>query len=99
MGTLSREKAEMGVFLTLEEPSRPMRAEAASAGMYHSPWDNRAFPKVQILTISELLKDPQRPNPRCLQIPGGSSSQHTLPAAPKHKGPKTRQGKLGFDGA
>jgi len=86
VGTLSRERAEMGVFLTLESPSQPMRTEAASAGTYTSPWDKQAYPKVQILTIEELLRDPHRPNPRCLQIPGGAGGPGvTLPEAPKHR--------------
>jgi DNA modification methylase len=93
VGTLSREKAEMGVFITLEEPTGAMKAEAASAGMYVSPWDNQPYPKVAILTVAELLKDPHRPNPRCLQVPGGTA-QHTLPEAPKHKGAQRKQEKL-----
>ena len=97
VGTLSREKAEMGVFLTLRDPTKDMKAEAASAGTYTSPWDKKAYPVVQILTIDELLKDPYKPNPRCLLVPGGTS-QHTLPQAPKHKGPKARQRRLDLDG-
>jgi len=99
VGTLSREAAEMGVFLTLEEPTGAMKSEAATAGMYNSPWDKQPYPKVQILTIAELLKDPHRPNPRCLQIPGGvAGPSQTLPEAPKHKGKGSKQQKLGFDG-
>jgi DNA modification methylase len=94
VGTLTREGAEMGVFITLEAPTSAMRVEAASAGMYHSPWDKQDYPKVQVLTIEELLADPHRPNPRCLQVPGGTSAQHTLPEAPLHTGGTTRQGKL-----
>jgi len=88
VGTLTREKAELGAFLTLQEPTKPMRTEAAAAGTYPSPWNGQAYPRVQMLTIEELLADPHRPNPRCLQIPGGSA-QHTLPEAPKHN-PKRR---------
>jgi DNA modification methylase len=95
VGTLSREKAEMGVFITLQSPTQPMRSEAASAGMYVSPWDKKAYPKVQILTIEELLKDPHRPNPRSLGIPGGTE-QHTLPEPPRHKTARSRQRSLGF---
>jgi site-specific DNA-methyltransferase (adenine-specific) len=95
VGTLAREGAEMGVFLTLEEPSQPMKAEAASAGMYISPWDKQPYPKVQVLTIEELLRDPQRPNPRCLQVPAGG--EHTLPQAPRHTGGPPRQGRLGLE--
>jgi len=46
----------MGVFITLELPTREMRTEAVSAGSYHSPLWNRDYAKVQILTIEELLQ-------------------------------------------
>jgi site-specific DNA-methyltransferase (adenine-specific) len=92
VGTLQREGAEMGVFLTFEPPSQPMRTEAAAAGSYVSPWDNQSYPKVQILTVESVLKDPHRPNPRCLQIPGGAGGPNvTLPEAPKHKRKGHRQ--------
>ena len=54
-GTIEREKAAMGLFITLEEPTQPMLAEAASAGFYHSPGWNQAYPKLQMLTIAQLL--------------------------------------------
>lgn len=57
-GTVQREKAEMGVFLTLEEPTREMRTEAATAGFYTSPWGKH--PRIQIFTIEELLMDGKR---------------------------------------
>lgn len=53
-GVMEREGAEIGVLITLEEPSAPMRAEAASAGFYTSPWGQH--PRIQILTIEQLLK-------------------------------------------
>ncbi|MDX2141227.1 MAG: DNA methyltransferase [Chloroflexota bacterium] len=54
-GTLEREKAAIGVFVTLEDPSRDMQTEATSAGFYQSPGWQRSFPRLQILTISDLL--------------------------------------------
>lgn len=57
VGTVTREDAAIGVFITLEEPSRPMIQEAASAGFYHSEGWNKNFPKLQILTIEDLLND------------------------------------------
>ena len=54
-GTLQREQAAIGVFITLEPPSRDMTTEAVSAGFYHSPGWNKDFPRIQILTIDELL--------------------------------------------
>ena len=53
-GVLEREQAEIGVLLTLEEPTRPMLGEAASAGFYKTPYGNH--PKLQILTIQGLLE-------------------------------------------
>ena len=54
-GTLQREQAAIGVFITLEEPSRDMTTEAVSTGFYHSPGWNQDYPCIQILTIEELL--------------------------------------------
>ena len=53
MGVISREKAEIGAFLSLEAPTSPMRREAASAGFYKSPWGKH--PRIQLLTIEDLL--------------------------------------------
>lgn len=57
VGTLDREKAAIKVFLTLEEPSAPMRKEAVSAGYYRSPGWGRDYPnpRMQILTVEQLL--------------------------------------------
>ncbi len=53
-GVLEREKAPIGVFLTLEPPTRPMEKEAASAGFY--TLGDRQYPKVQIITVEQALK-------------------------------------------
>ncbi len=45
----------MAVFITLEPPTKPMQVEAVSAGYYHSPIWDKDYPKIQILTIEELL--------------------------------------------
>ncbi len=55
-GTVEREKADLGLFITLEEPTRDMRAEAASAGFYHSEIWQRDYPRMQLRTIAELLE-------------------------------------------
>ena len=59
-GVMDREKAAIGVFITLEEPTSPMRTEAVSAGFYESALKMEGesaekFPKIQLLTIAELL--------------------------------------------
>jgi hypothetical protein len=53
VGVLDREKAVIGVFITLQPPTRDMTKEAVSAGFYQSQWGN--FPRLQILTIEDLL--------------------------------------------
>ena len=57
-GVLDREQDEIGVLITLEEPTKPMQGEAASAGFYKTPYGNH--PRLQILTLRELLEDGRR---------------------------------------
>jgi site-specific DNA-methyltransferase (adenine-specific) len=59
-GTVEREKAAIGLFVTLTPPTKPMLTEAASAGHYESP-HHGAFPRIQILTIQGLLDGTERP--------------------------------------
>jgi len=56
VGTVQREAAQIGVFLTLEDPSRDMLTEAATAGVYRSPGWGKDYPKLQILTVADLLR-------------------------------------------
>ena len=62
VGTVEREKAAIGVFITLASPTRPMQTEAVTAGFYEPPHHEKV-PKIQILTIAELFagKRPQIP--------------------------------------
>ena len=53
--TVEREKAAMGLFITLEPPTQPMTTEAISAGLYHSDLWQRDYPKIQIRTVEDLL--------------------------------------------
>jgi len=86
-----REKAEIAAFITLQEPTAGMKAEAASAGFYkpeHFP--GQRVPRVQILTIAELLEGTQVLYPRV--APG-----ETFARAAKRKkesGPKQASLKL-----
>lgn len=52
-GVMERENAPIGLFITLVEPTGPMKTEAASAGFYETSYGK--FPKLQILTIEELF--------------------------------------------
>jgi len=54
-GVLEREKAAIGALITLREPTKPMLTEAAAAGFYESKEFPGRYPRLQILTIAELL--------------------------------------------
>ena len=50
---MEREKAEIGVLLSFDKPTKKMYTEAATAGLYTSPWGKH--PRMQLLTVAELL--------------------------------------------
>ncbi|MBL8132922.1 MAG: hypothetical protein JNL42_13765, partial [Anaerolineae bacterium] len=54
----------IGVLITLETPTAPMNSEAAAAGFFHSAVWSADFPKIQVLTIADLMagKTPRLPN-------------------------------------
>lgn len=56
VGVISREDAAIGVFICMAKPTKSMKAEVASAGFYHSKTWNRKHPRLQILTVEEILK-------------------------------------------
>ena len=86
-GTLEREKeAEIGALLALEEPTKGMREEEADAGFYQSPWGKH--PRIQILTIEELLRGAALDAPPQGQVGG------TFREAPKEKGDQGVQADL-----
>ncbi len=62
-GTVERESAAMGLFLTLNKPTREMEKEAAAAGLYET--GGIKVPRIQILTAEQIL-DNRRP-----QVPFG----------------------------
>ena len=68
-GAMETAGAAMGLFITLEEPTGPMKQEAAIAGTYHSEVSGKDYPRLQILTIRELLEDHRRPDLPLLVLP------------------------------
>lgn len=82
-GTVDREKAEIGVFITLEPPTREMRTEAISTGYYRSN-SGVDYPKIQVLTIEELLEG------KMIQMPspfGTFKQAQRAKARPEHTQP------------
>jgi DNA modification methylase len=90
VGVLTREKAEIGVLISFDEPTRDMRKEAASAGFYESPWGKH--PKVQLLTVGELLHG------KMVDMPRTAGTNRTFKTAPKAKRKKEAHPEL-FGGA
>lgn len=58
-GTLEREKAAMGLLVTLRPPTKGMRDEAREAGLYEPEGIDALFgdpiPRIQVLSVEELL--------------------------------------------
>lgn len=61
ISVVNRERAEIGLFVTLTPPTGPMVKEAAAAGFYHSQAYNQDWPRIQILTVEGLLSDKDKP--------------------------------------
>ena len=85
---VAREKAEIGLFVTLADPSKPMQVEAVKEGFYASPDTGAQFPKIQILTIAGLLDGSER-----ARYPDLARGGHTFKKAKVDQGKKD-QGKL-----
>jgi site-specific DNA-methyltransferase (adenine-specific) len=77
VGVVQREQAQVGVLISLNEATQPMREEAATAGFYSSPWGRHS--KMQLLTVSELLEG------KTIDMPGGGAhmTQVALPPTPE----------------
>jgi len=60
IATVYGNKAEIGLFVTLTPPTKPMVKEAASAGFYRAA-NGRDYLRIQILTIEGLLTGKERP--------------------------------------
>ena len=52
-GVVDREEAVIGVLISMQATTKPMREEAATAGFYTSPWGKH--PRLQLLTVEDLL--------------------------------------------
>lgn len=55
VGTVQREQATFGIFVTLDTPSKDMVVEGLTAGFYNSPGWKKKYPIIQIYTIEDLL--------------------------------------------
>jgi len=83
-GVVDREEAQIGVLISMDEPTRQMRREAATGGFYDSSWGGR-HPRIQLLTVGELLGGKK------IDMPPLKHVNVTYKRAPKAKGKKFEQ--------
>jgi DNA modification methylase len=84
-GVIGRENAEIGVLICMEEPTKPMRSEAAGAGFYTSAGWGKKYPHLQILTVAELLEG------KGIEYPPPQQVDVTFKKAPRAIGPEAEQ--------
>lgn len=67
-GTIEREGAEIGVLISIAEPTKSMREDAAAAGFYASPMGTK-HPRLQLLTVRQLLDG------KTIDMPSGNQTR------------------------
>jgi len=87
-GVLDREKAAIGVLISMQEPTAPMKTEAVTAGFYESATWGRQYPKIQLLTVAELLTGKKVEMPPIRQVGA------TFKKAPKASAKGLTQGEI-----
>jgi DNA modification methylase len=81
-GTIERERAAIGVFVTANEPTREMKREATAAG-FHQVSGRDPVPRIQIVTVADLFARPQP-----IACPGQNMirpRKATVPPLPTHQ--------------
>ncbi|MCA1560349.1 MAG: restriction endonuclease [Acidobacteria bacterium] len=89
-GTVEREKAQIGVLITMHEPTKEMRKEAATGEFYVSQWGTHA--KIQLLTVADLLAG------KGINRPPDRQTGATFKKAPKAATKQAPRKRLDFDG-
>ena len=71
------------MLISMEPPTKPMQKEAAEAGFYQPPGLADRYPRIQILSIAELLVGKKIDYPRLLDV--------TYKKAPRARGAPAEQ--------
>jgi DNA modification methylase len=90
-GVLEREKAAIGVLISMQDPTSAMKTEAVTAGFYESISWNRKYPKIQLLTVEELLEGKK------IEMPPIKQLSVTFKTAPKAKKKKSEQHEFTYE--
>jgi hypothetical protein len=59
-GTITRESATLGIFITLQKPTKDMIKEAKEAGIYKSQFMSAPVDTIRIVTIQEIIEEQKR---------------------------------------
>lgn len=79
------QRAEIGILITLDEPTKPMRDEALAAGKYEHPMLKKEYARIQIVTVAEILNGARLDLPmardavKSAEAVGDKGDQDTLP--------------------
>lgn len=87
-GVLDREKAAIGVVITMQDHTKPMQDEAVTAGFYESQMWGKRYPKIQLFTVADLLAGKQIDMPPIRQVGA------TFKKAPRARASSGVQGEL-----
>ncbi|MBF0318173.1 MAG: restriction endonuclease [Nitrospirae bacterium] len=79
---IDREQAAMGVFITLNAPTKDMTKEAAGKGVFTSAFNGKDYPCIQIFTIEDLFAGKQ-PQPESLMVSAYKKAESVKPAQEK----------------
>jgi site-specific DNA-methyltransferase (adenine-specific) len=90
-GVLDREKAAIGILISLQPATGPMETEAASAGFYEHKTNQQKYPRLQLRTVKELMEGKGIERPSTV-----AATDETFKKAPESKKKHGEQKALGF---
>jgi hypothetical protein len=88
-GVLDREKAAIGILISLQPPTAPMETEAASAGFYEHKTNRQKYPRLQLRTVKELMEGKGIERPSTV-----AATDETFKKAPESKKKQHEQKEL-----
>jgi len=91
-GVVERERAAIGVLISMEEHTKPMQIESVTAGLYESEMWGRKYRKIQLLTVADLLAG------RRIDMPPIRQVGATFKKAPKASRKGAETGELPLQG-
>lgn len=89
LGTIAINEAKLGIFITLNKPTKAMIKTAKEAGIYQSKFMNNPVDKIMIVTVKEIIEEQKRLDIRLVL--------EVLKSAEKQQETKSNQLPINFD--